>query len=52
MSHSIEQRPSPACSVGNSLTLGEVEAKNLALEDYKKWALLEETSWRQKLREI
>ncbi|RVW82247.1 hypothetical protein CK203_041735 [Vitis vinifera] len=30
----------------NSLTPGDVEAKNLALEDYKKWALLEETSWR------
>ena len=30
----------------NSLSLGEAEAKNLALEDYKKWALLEETSWR------
>ena len=24
----------------------------MALEDYKKWALLEETSWRQKSREI
>ena len=36
----------------NSLTPGEVEAKNLALEDYKKWALLEEASWRQKSREI
>ena len=35
-----------------SLTPGDVEAKNLAFEDYKKWALLEETSWRQKLREI
>ena len=29
-----------------------MEAKNLALEDYKKWALMEETSWRQKSREI
>ena len=36
----------------NPLTPGDVEAKNLALEDYKKWALLEETSWRQKSREI
>ena len=36
----------------NPLTPGEVEAKKLALEDYKKWALLEETSWRQKSREI
>ena len=35
-----------------SLTPEDVEAKNLALEDYKKWALLEETSWRQKSREI
>ncbi|RVW74674.1 hypothetical protein CK203_052053 [Vitis vinifera] len=34
------------------LTPGDVEAKNRALEDYKKWALLEETSWRQKSREI
>ncbi|RVW26396.1 Transposon TX1 uncharacterized 149 kDa protein [Vitis vinifera] len=34
------------------LTASEVKAKNLALEDYKKWALLEETSWRQKSREI
>ena len=34
------------------LTASEVEAKNQALEDYKKWALLEETSWRQKSREI
>ncbi|RVW82108.1 Transposon TX1 uncharacterized 149 kDa protein [Vitis vinifera] len=34
------------------LIASEVEAKNLALEDYKKWALLEETSWRQKSREI
>ena len=29
-----------------------MEAKNLAFEDYKKWALLEKTSWRQKSREI
>ena len=28
----------------NSLIPGEAEAKRLALEDYKKWALLEETS--------
>ena len=28
----------------NSLIPGEAEAKSLALEDYKKWALLEETS--------
>ena len=36
----------------NSLIPREAEAKRLALEDYKKWALLEETSWRQKSREI
>ena len=36
----------------NPLNPGDMEAKNLALEDYKKWALLEETSWRQKSREI
>ena len=36
----------------NSLTLGDVEAKNIALEDYKKWALLEETSRRKKSKEI
>ncbi|RVW91339.1 hypothetical protein CK203_035398 [Vitis vinifera] len=30
----------------------DMEAKNLALEDYKKWDLLEETSWRQKSRKI
>ncbi|RVW18196.1 hypothetical protein CK203_064389 [Vitis vinifera] len=28
----------------NPLNLGDMEAKNLALEDYKKWALMEETS--------
>nr|CAN79448.1 hypothetical protein VITISV_004425 [Vitis vinifera] len=36
----------------NPLNLEDMEAKNLALEDYKKWALMEETSWRQKSREI
>ena len=36
----------------NSLIPREAEAKRLALEDYKKWALLEETSYRQKSREI
>ena len=30
----------------NPLNPGDMEAKNLALEDYKTWALLEETSWR------
>ncbi|RVW36390.1 hypothetical protein CK203_083809 [Vitis vinifera] len=28
------------------------EAKRLPLKDYKKWALLEETSWRQKSRNL
>ena len=28
----------------NPLTPGEAEAKKLAVVDYKKWALLEETS--------
>ena len=36
----------------NALTLEDLEAKNLDLEEYKKWAILEETSWRQKSREI
>ena len=30
----------------NSLIPGDVEVKNLAVEDYKKWTILEETSWR------
>lgn len=34
------------------LSLEEAKARKEALEDYKKWALLEETSWRQKSREI
>ena len=36
----------------NPLNPRDMEAKNLALEDYKKWDLLEETSWRQKSRKI
>ena len=36
----------------NPLTPRKAETKKLALEYYKKWALLEETSWRQKSREI
>ncbi|RVW15130.1 hypothetical protein CK203_083331 [Vitis vinifera] len=36
----------------NALNPKDLEAKNLDLEEYKKWALLEETSWRQKSREI
>ncbi|KAJ9688711.1 hypothetical protein PVL29_014385 [Vitis rotundifolia] len=30
----------------------EVEARKGAKEDFKKWALLEEISWRQKSREV
>ena len=36
----------------SSLSLEEAEARRGGLEDYKKWTLLEETSWRQKPREI
>ena len=34
------------------LSLKEMEEKVVALEDFKLWALLEETLWRQKSREI
>ena len=34
------------------LSLEETKARGGPLEDYKKWALLEENSWRQKSREI
>ena len=34
------------------LSLEEAEAKLGALEDYKKWALMEEMSWRQNSREV
>lgn len=30
----------------------EVEARNEAREDYKKWVLREEIAWRQKSREV
>ena len=30
----------------------ELEAREEAREEFKKWALMEETSWRQKSREI
>ena len=30
----------------------EVEARKEAKEDFKKWVLMEEVSWRQKSREI
>ena len=36
----------------NPLSIEEVEARKGPLEDYKKWVLLEETSWRQKSKEI
>ena len=36
----------------NPLNPRDMEAKNLALKDYKIWALMEETSWKQKSREI
>ena len=34
------------------LSLEEAEARKGMLEDYKKWTLMEEISWRQKFREI
>ena len=37
---------------GRSLSMEEEEARKEARELYKKWALLEEVSWRQKSREI
>ena len=36
----------------NPLSIEEVEARKGPLKDYKKWVLLEETSWRQKSKEI
>ena len=35
-----------------SLSLAEAEARLVAMEDFKKWSVMEETSWRQKSREI
>ena len=37
---------------GRSLSMEEEETRKKAMELYKKWALLEEVSWRQKSREI
>ena len=37
---------------GRSLSMEKEEARKEARELYKKWALLEEVSWRQKSREI
>ncbi|KAJ9696964.1 hypothetical protein PVL29_008947 [Vitis rotundifolia] len=34
------------------LTIHELEARRGAKEDFKKWVLLEEISWRQKSREV
>ena len=34
------------------LTVQELEARRSAKEDFKKWVLLEEISWRQKLMEV
>ena len=34
------------------LSTAEAEARNSAREEYQKWALMEEVSWRQKSREI
>ncbi|RVW27813.1 hypothetical protein CK203_107071 [Vitis vinifera] len=34
------------------LSMEEVEARKEAKEDFKKWVLMEEVSWRQKSREI
>ncbi|RVW89824.1 Transposon TX1 uncharacterized 149 kDa protein [Vitis vinifera] len=36
----------------NRLTLEEMEARREAREEYKKWVLLEEVTWRQKSREV
>ncbi|RVW27734.1 hypothetical protein CK203_109966 [Vitis vinifera] len=36
----------------NRLTVEEMEAKREAREEYKKWVLLEEVTWRQKSREV
>ena len=34
------------------LSLSELEEKVAAVEEFKSWALLEETTWRKKSREI
>ena len=34
------------------LPLEEVEERSLVKEDFKRWSLMEEVSWRQKFREI
>ena len=34
------------------LSSEELEARLAAMEDFKKWSVMEETSWRQKSREI
>ena len=35
-----------------SLSLAEAKARLAAMENFKKWSVMEETSWRQKSREI
>lgn len=35
-----------------ALSTTEAEARNSAREEFQKWALMEEVSWRQKSREI
>lgn len=35
-----------------TLSMEEVEARNEARKDYKKWVLREEIAWRQKSREV
>ena len=36
----------------NRLSLEEMDARREAMEDFKKWVLLEEVTWRQKSREM
>ena len=36
----------------STLSLEETKARRMALEEFKKWALMEETSWRERSREI
>ncbi|RVW29476.1 hypothetical protein CK203_093707 [Vitis vinifera] len=38
--------------LSRTLSVQEVDAKRGAKEDFKKWALMEEISWRQKSREV
>ena len=38
--------------LSRTLSVQEVDARRGAKEDFKKWALMEEISWRQKSREV